>query len=347
MGRFDHMFAANACNFQRLATTTAIRLVYLHANNDDSQIECSLQIALDCRTAPPYHALSYCWGTETCTKCIRCDGQELLVTKDLYSALHRIRAKRAEQLFWIDAICINQHDVLERNAQVSNMRAIYDNAESVLVWLGQEDKHTAFIFRTMQTISLARAAEFTKAANLNEWPQQLLEDGNFRAMWQQRTNYDHNNMLPAPDAEIWQHFAHLFQRPWFERVWIIQEISNTCKTVVLCGLQEIIWPMIGIAANWLMRSEQGSHVRQVLQVSLRNTTPPSGITNAHFLAQPERTTLCDSPFLWMLDESRQFKATEPKDRIFALVNHAVRRVQRGNSSRVCYQDEPVSTDCVT
>lgn len=39
---------------------------------------------------------------------------------------------------WIDAICINQAETEERNAQVSLMREIYEKAERVVVWIGEE-----------------------------------------------------------------------------------------------------------------------------------------------------------------------------------------------------------------
>jgi Heterokaryon incompatibility protein (HET) len=39
---------------------------------------------------------------------------------------------------WIDAICINQNDIEERNAQVKRMRDIYTQLSYVLVWLGKQ-----------------------------------------------------------------------------------------------------------------------------------------------------------------------------------------------------------------
>jgi len=39
---------------------------------------------------------------------------------------------------WIDAICINQNDISERNNQVRQMGAIYSQASQVVVWLGEE-----------------------------------------------------------------------------------------------------------------------------------------------------------------------------------------------------------------
>ena len=40
--------------------------------------------------------------------------------------------------FWIDAICIQQSDVSERNHQVRMMGLIYKRAAFVLAWLGMD-----------------------------------------------------------------------------------------------------------------------------------------------------------------------------------------------------------------
>lgn len=44
---------------------------------------------------------------------------------------------------WIDAVCINQRDISERNAQVANMTSIFACAENVIVWLGEGDENDA------------------------------------------------------------------------------------------------------------------------------------------------------------------------------------------------------------
>jgi hypothetical protein len=66
-----------------------------------------------------------------------CDGQKVVVGSELYDALRRLRHPKRERLIWIDALCINQQDVKERNTQVGNMREIYRKADHVLIWLGE------------------------------------------------------------------------------------------------------------------------------------------------------------------------------------------------------------------
>jgi Heterokaryon incompatibility protein (HET) len=77
------------------------------------------------------------------------------VTPNLEAALHRLQGTL--QYLWVDAICINQNDVHERNSQVSLMRPIYKNAATVRVWPGEEADDSALAMDTI--IKLANAPQ--------------------------------------------------------------------------------------------------------------------------------------------------------------------------------------------
>jgi hypothetical protein len=103
-------------------------------------ISCRLRVvALD--KAPTYTALSYVWGSSTNTKEITLDGRPFPVRHNLWNFLQQWQATRegakdANHFLWIDAICINQDSVSERNHQVPMMREIYSKAAKVVAWLG-------------------------------------------------------------------------------------------------------------------------------------------------------------------------------------------------------------------
>ncbi|KAL2289824.1 hypothetical protein FJTKL_01132 [Diaporthe vaccinii] len=93
---------------------------------------------------PSYTALSYAWGDGVAAGTIRVGQNEDLGT-DMGVADNLLRFLRVQsrmitepKLFWIDAICINQRDLRERNHQVGLMKLIYINADDVYVWLGPE-----------------------------------------------------------------------------------------------------------------------------------------------------------------------------------------------------------------
>ena len=91
---------------------------------------------------PSYEALSYRWGSIISTKTIELscvfDSTDFKITVALESALQALRLTEEARLFWIDAICINQGDIQERNNQVQLMRRIYLNAKTVRIWLDVE-----------------------------------------------------------------------------------------------------------------------------------------------------------------------------------------------------------------
>lgn len=140
-----------------------IRCVILLPGSVDDPIACKLvytTINEDSTTRVDYVALSYCWGDVEDTVEISLHGpttnssgahQEHIsapfrITRHLHSALTALRNER-RQCFWIDALCINQQDPHEKTHQVQFMGKIYSSAESVLVWLGPEDRYSRYLLR--------------------------------------------------------------------------------------------------------------------------------------------------------------------------------------------------------
>lgn len=98
------------------------------------------------KEAPPYEALSYTWGDPLPTLWVQCGKMRLKVRRSLHTALLRLRSFTRRRRLWIDAICINQNSPAENNHQIPFMRRIFENAETVVVWLGEEaDGSTAAI----------------------------------------------------------------------------------------------------------------------------------------------------------------------------------------------------------
>lgn len=57
--------------------------------------------------------------------------------------------QKTQRIFWIDAICIDQANVDERSKQVACMADVYNEAHTVLVWLGEETLNTQIAFATI------------------------------------------------------------------------------------------------------------------------------------------------------------------------------------------------------
>jgi hypothetical protein len=93
-----------------------------------------------------FEALSYTWGsTHDRAKIYHKDDDTnssnmMHVTRNLAEALEHLRYEDRPRVFWIDAICVDQTDVVERNYHVGRMAHIYPTASRVIVWLGLESE---------------------------------------------------------------------------------------------------------------------------------------------------------------------------------------------------------------
>lgn len=85
---------------------------------------------------PKYVALSYTWGSPVFDHHIICDGRRLAITAHLDAALRKFRITTWWML-WVDALCIDQTNIPERNYQVSIMKHTYDQATTTFVYLGE------------------------------------------------------------------------------------------------------------------------------------------------------------------------------------------------------------------
>ncbi|KAH6663696.1 heterokaryon incompatibility, partial [Halenospora varia] len=134
---------------------------------------------------PAFEALSYIWGNEKPNCCITCNGSSLNIRPN-FNALKRLRNSSEPRVIWIDAICINQEDLIEENHQIPLMRSIYKNAERTIVWLGGESK------------GISKAVDLMRS---------FLEIDNHGFFY-----------------EPWEALAELISWSWFRRIWVIQEV---------------------------------------------------------------------------------------------------------------------------
>ena len=139
---------------QSLGQGKHIRVLILHPSRDfQAPVTCSLrEISLEAKAdkACFYDALSYVWGSPTGDREIICDGQTLMVTDNCLTALRYLRPKKKARTLWVDAICIDQSSINERNHQVKLMGDVYKLARRVLIWLGEGDADSPGLMRRMR-----------------------------------------------------------------------------------------------------------------------------------------------------------------------------------------------------
>lgn len=207
----------------------SIRLLELLPGQLEDSLQCTLR-AYDLAHAPTYEALSYCWGPASSLLPITIDGDSLMVTPNLRSALRHLRRTDYARTLWIDAICINQDDVEERGAQVAIMADIYRNAAQTVIWLGPSESHSRQALRTL--------------ALLSEKPKQPNVD---RASWSSEElpcEGDGAHVIPADSrvvSDLQGYVSAVASRPWFKRIWVVQELALARRAEVLCGTDALGW----------------------------------------------------------------------------------------------------------
>ncbi|KAE8328213.1 heterokaryon incompatibility protein-domain-containing protein [Aspergillus sergii] len=184
-----------------------IRMLRLLPSEDNTaQIQCQLidyTLPTPGTEDHPYEALSYVWGSENTPQSIIIDGQTLSVTENLYIALLYLRERQLERLLWIDAICINQGDEDEKAQQIQFMPMIYGQASQVIVWLGETADQSD---KALETIRLTADDEPSE-----DKPTDIQQELNHTAI------------------------VRLLERPWFRRIWVLQEVYAAQDILVLCG----------------------------------------------------------------------------------------------------------------
>jgi hypothetical protein len=121
-------------------SSTNIRIIEVLHDDEaelDSPISCQIHI-VSLSDSPDFLALSYVWGPEAPTKTIILDGKLFTVRLNLWNFLAEFRRSTSHGFLWIDALCINQLNIKERNHQIAMMVQVYFKAEKTIVWLGTE-----------------------------------------------------------------------------------------------------------------------------------------------------------------------------------------------------------------
>lgn len=179
-----------------------------------------------------YVALSYAWGDPTATHEIYVDGIRMRVTANLEAALRELRShSRIQQGFrlWIDALCINQEDLKERAHQVTRMKDIYASAWNIAIWLGPEADDSDLAMTAMQYLSL-RSKDLDPLRNVYHRVDKAIVD--FKPIFYWRYSTVKRLMRRA----VFRALYHLLERPYWRRLWILQEVALGCQNMpVICG----------------------------------------------------------------------------------------------------------------
>ena len=129
-----------------------IRLLDLQPGTDDMPLQGTIYHTTLERTVP-YWAISYVWGDPSAANELITPEGNIRLTDSLHSAIKCLRNDTDHVFLWADAICINQDDNEEKAQQINMMSRIYNSAESVMAYLGDEANDSDLAFRTLLQIT--------------------------------------------------------------------------------------------------------------------------------------------------------------------------------------------------
>jgi Heterokaryon incompatibility protein (HET) len=240
-----------------------IRLVsLLPASDPSAEIHCELlYTSLD--EPDLYEPLSYAWGDPTITELIFLDDHKFAITTNFCSALKHLRLADQPRTLWIDSICIDQLNITERNYQVQHMRPIYEDAPRTLVWLGEEGDAGEAINFLVEMDNLMWGSGVVD----NLAPDQPSAIG-VRRVQNQRGKEAVTKLcdsLTMPEelrrtARALDRCQDLFDRRWFKRSWVMQEVFHTKFVIFYIGKislsfrrLEDLWQTFTICIQILLR----------------------------------------------------------------------------------------------
>lgn len=254
--------------------------------------------------APPFFALSYVWGIEKPTERFNIDQSVLTITPSLSILLHQLEARRDVRFIWIDQICINQQDDVEKAIQVKMMRDIYVSALKVLVWLGPSTKGSH--------LAMDNIAPLDEATGV--LPQSLF------------TKHRMRTRLPGKDDPFWPALVDLYARPWYNRLWVQQEAILAKDIEVLCGNKSLPWAPFASFATKMFEYSPDALARAfdaqwhgcsniIAQAQMQGYTYIRDIDTM----RSSEANGCKPPFGTYLSLGQKCKVTNPLDRVYGLL----------------------------
>jgi hypothetical protein len=274
---------------------TQFRVATLLPGEWHEPIRCRLAVH-SLQSPPPYETTSYAWGDAYDTNQIAVNDVEVTIPNSLWLCLRHLRDQSAELALWTDAICIDQSNFKEKAAQVMMMGEIYSRCSSMYIWLGEP----SLLSETRHPFSMF--LHWAEDKHFYEYPGfSRTEDG---GEW-----VFHEN---AAYQQMYEDFVDVVSRPWWTRLWCVQEIALCPSAVVVLGTWRMPWATVLEAKD--------NHCRHVLGCCeyVSNAFPARYIyfwDHMLFLSQRFGTTGVDQ----IIRSLRHKLCKDPRDKIYGLL----------------------------
>ena len=248
------------------------------------------------------------------TPAVSIDGLIMWIQPNLAAWIntHGIALANQGHLFWIDQLSIDQANIGERGQQVLLMKEIYAKASKLFIWLGIGSAESTLALETMD-----RAGRFLYDLYRDPSRHEVASEEYYA------------RGFPSPDTVAWSAVYRLFEKHYFRRVWVQQEIaaSKLYEIVLQCGTFTMPWVMLENTAYALVFAKSVIDAKvyddtttAALQGSQMRLAPSAMSAIAHLEEFRRTTPNSATPTLYsILKNFRGYQATDPRDMIFALV----------------------------
>ena len=221
-----------------------IRLIaLLPCLDDDSEIRCKLSVvSLDHN--PIYDALSYTWGNNPEHPQVMINGAFHSITANLESILRNLRYRQENSLhlLWVDALCMDMENFGERNSQVALIGDIYRQSQEVVVGLGRTGETDEEGIEFLKTLT----AELTAAELAEASPERVSAEF-----------IDFQRLVLDPENNWrWQSVLGLFASPWWQRIWVVQEIVLATNATLFFGELSLNFGIVEHATKYAGKMQQ-------------------------------------------------------------------------------------------
>ncbi|RTE76907.1 hypothetical protein BHE90_008638 [Fusarium euwallaceae] len=289
----------------------SIRLLELLPGTRQDDIVCNLvEYSLDSRLRE-YDALSYVWGDKSNLTPIQINERTLMVTTNLRTALLNIRKLDQPCTLWVDAVCIDQTQVLERNHQVSIMADIYRSATRTIIWMGDSrPAYTKKAFAMLNELAAEAVSRHHPSMDINPYnlPLTLLH-------------------LKVTESPLFDRFRddfsilHLACAEWWYRAWTAQEFLLASQAVVMAGTFTMDWVRFSTGINYGFSLGIWNPV--TLGIIVDPIVIPYLSTHAMWdqRKRPERLSVTTpaQTLLELLVQCRLRQASDPRDKVYSLL----------------------------
>jgi hypothetical protein len=256
-----------------------------------------------------FTALSYVWGDTSRVCAIQIDGKTTHITATLDLALRDLRDATRVLRIWADAICIDQSNIQERNQQVSLMGSLFATAQHTIIHLGPPTPEAESVLR-----------ELSLKTSVN------------------RLNLDGHRNLASKAAHTLVH-DHILTRPWFRRIWVLQELVLSKDPWIQCGTARIRWKDFCLSLRKAI--EQNARILPPVTNGVKNNWAVLRGINQTRLQASHANFPCSSNnedtnrnLLGLLHLRRGLGATDPRDFVFAHLGLALD----------CFKTQPLDQD---